>query len=143
MCPVQYENDMKRTFMANPSMFKVLSNNDTKIYEVNFMKNLRKNHKKSWTHLGNLKKHGELPTAYTLPKFSDIDKKLEVCRVRPIITYAKFSMKKPLSIVAIALNFLLYMLDPSMHLDINDTNLVKKNFEKLTRTHHLETLQEY
>ena len=50
--------------------------------------------------------------------------------MRPIITYAKFYMKKTLSIVAIALNYLLSMLDTCLHFDISDTNLVKENFNK-------------
>jgi hypothetical protein len=133
MCPKQYYEDMKRTFIQNPSMFKIIINREMDIrnYEKNLLKNFQNTHKKFWSHLGRINKSGELPIAYTLPKFSDIDKKLPLCRVRPIITYAKFSMKKTLSIVAIALNYLLSMLDPSKHFDIMDTNLVKINFEKI------------
>jgi hypothetical protein len=133
ICPKQYYLDMKRTFIENPTMFQIIINKERDIlnYENNLLKNYQTVHNKYWSHLGRINKSGELPTAYTSPKFSDIDKKLPLCRVRPIITYAKFSMKKTLSIVATALNFLLSMLDPTMHFDIMDTNLVKKNFEKL------------
>jgi hypothetical protein len=113
MCPVQYHKDMKKTFIDNNKMFQIIA--DTKAKSIEFEKgyliDLHKTHNRQWTHLGKFKKSGQLPTAYTLPKFSDIDKKLLNCRVRPIITYAKFAMKKTLSIVSIGLNFLLSMLD--------------------------------
>jgi hypothetical protein len=132
MCPVQYYNDMKRMFIKNTDMFKIVTSTETesKLLELNYLISLQKQHKKVWSHLGKMKR-GELPTAYTLPKFSDIDKKLEVCRVRPIITYAKFSMKKTLSLVAIGLNYLISRLDPKQHYDINDSMLVKKKIEKI------------
>jgi hypothetical protein len=133
MCPRQYYNDMCRTFIENKNMFKILANSEggTKETEKSYLGKLQKIHKKQWSHLGNFKKCGQLPRGYTLPKFTDIDKKLLVCRVRPIITYAKFAMKKTLSIVAIGLNFLISMLDPSQHFDLNDSNLVKGFFEKI------------
>src|ERR1700722_8390709 len=117
MCPRQYYNDMCRTFIENKNMFNIIANSEgcTKETEKSYLRKLQKIHQKQWSHLGNFKKSGQLPRGYTLPKFTDIDKKLSVCRVRPIITYAKFAMKKTLSIVAIGLNFLISMLDPSQH----------------------------
>src|SRR2546423_5646131 len=107
-------------------MFQIITNTKTKSieFEKGYLIDLHKTHNRQWTHLGKFKKSGQLPTAYTLPKFSDIDKKLPNCRVRPIITYAKFAMKKTLSIVSIGLNFLLSMLDSSRHYDIQDSNVV-------------------
>lgn len=132
ICPVQYFNDMQRMFIKNTDMFTLITNTKVKSqdFEQKFLVNLKRLHNKNWKNLGKMKM-GELPTAYTLPKFSDIEKNLQQCRVRPIITYAKFSMKKTLSIIAIGLNFLLSNLDTSMHYDINDTNFVKKNIEKI------------
>jgi hypothetical protein len=108
-------------------MFQIITSTETKtkLLERTHLLSLQKQHKKEWSHLGKMKR-GELPTAYTLPKFSDVDKKLEVCRSRPIITYAKFSMKK-----TIGLNYLISRLDGNMHYDITDTMLVKKNLEKI------------
>jgi hypothetical protein len=133
MCPVQYHNDMKKMFVDNKSMFKIISSTkyNSDIFEEEYISKLQKKHKKEWSHLGKIKITGDLSTAYTLPKFSDIDKKLQSCRVRPIITYAKFAMKKTLSIVAIGLNFLLSRLNSNMHYDICETSVVKKNMEDI------------
>jgi hypothetical protein len=124
---------MKKAFIENSTMFQLVTNKigETNNFRLKFLKDLQKIHRKEWTHLGTFKKKGNLPTAYTLPKFSDIDKKLKNIRVRPIITYSNFAMKKTLSIVAIGLNFMLSKIDKNKHYDITDVNVVKKNLEVL------------
>ena len=133
MCPVKYRQDILKTFVQNPLMFRILTTDESssQTLQEKQLKILFSKYRKHWSSLGNFRKKGELPSAYTLPKFSDIEKGLKDYRVRPIITYAKYPMKKTLSIVSIGLNFLISRLDNNLHFDLNDANQTKDKLEKM------------